>query len=101
MISVNINNYEKLKNSEKSLIYITTRWCGPCKMLAPLIEEVSNEKKDIINIGKIDAEEDRELVSSLNVKSVPTLIFFKNGSEVSRHIGIIQKNDLLEKISNM
>jgi thioredoxin 1 len=98
---INENNYQDIKNAEKSLVYITTKWCGPCKTLGPIIENYSKNNPGSINIGKIDAEELSDITATLNVRSVPTLIFFKNGEEVDRHIGLIQNEALVEKINNI
>ena len=71
-------------------------WCGPCKMLGPVIEQLADELEDKLPVGKIDVDEDRELAMEYGVMSIPTVIYFKNGVEVKRFVGVQTKDKLLE-----
>ena len=71
-------------------------WCGPCKMLAPTIEELGDELEEKITVGKVDVDECRELAMKYGVMSIPTVIFFKDGEEVTRFVGVQPKEKLLE-----
>ena len=69
-------------------------WCGPCKMIAPIIEEIANEKTDI-TVGKVNVDDDASIAIKLGIASIPTLIVFKDGKEASRIVGYRPKSDIL------
>ena len=71
-------------------------WCGPCKMIAPVIDQVAEELEEKIVVGKIDVDECRETAAEYGVMSIPTVIYFKNGVEVKRFVGVQTKDKLLE-----
>ena len=76
-------------------------WCGPCKMLAPTIEEIADELDGKIAVGKVDVDENRELAVKYGVMSIPTVIYFKNGEEVTRLIGVQSREKLLETANKL
>ena len=88
---------EVLKSDKKVVLDFWATWCGPCKMIAPVLEELSEERKDI-KIGKVDVDTEGELAVRFGVMSIPTLIFFENGEETNRVIGFHTKEELLELI---
>lgn len=91
-----MNEFEKIISENKpTLVDFHATWCGPCKMQAPIIEEVKNRVGDEANILKIDIDRNIELAQKYRVQSVPTLIMFKNGEPVWRTVGL-QQADLLE-----
>ena len=75
-------------------------WCGPCKMMEPVLEEIINEKGDGIQLVKINIDENQETPVKYGVMNIPTLLFFKDGKEVDRVIGAIPKNKLEQKIDS-
>jgi len=81
---------------EKTIVDFYATWCGPCKMLGPVFEEVSKESD--IKFIKVDIDEHEELCKEYKVMSVPTLILFENGKEIKRNIGFIPKDKLQEFI---
>lgn len=90
----------KVINSEKvSLVDFFATWCGPCQMLAPVLEKIAEERKDF-NVYKVDIDEEMELAIKYNVEVVPTMIIFKNGNPVGRLEGFHDKSSLTEEISN-
>lgn len=95
VITVKKNNFESevLKSKKKVLVDFNAKWCGPCKMMGPIIEELSEEKKDIKFVS-IDVDEEEELAESYGVSSIPCLVLFDNGKEVSRNIGFMPKDEL-------
>lgn len=89
-------NFNNIIQSEKIvLIDFYADWCGPCKMLAPILKEVKDELADSIKIVKIDVDKNQTLASKYQVRGVPTMILFINGKQVWRQSGVLQKNDLL------
>jgi len=75
-------------------------WCGPCKMIAPVLEEISSEMGDQVKIVKLDVDENQETAAKYGVMSIPTLIFFKDGEIVDKVIGYRPKEALEEVINN-
>lgn len=73
-------------------------WCMPCKMIAPLVGEVSQEYKGKLKVGKMDVDNNTGIATDLGIMNIPTLIIFKNGEELDRIVGVISKNQLKEKI---
>ena len=90
-------NNIKNENGLKVVDFFAT-WCGPCKMLTPILEELSEEMQDSVEFIKIDIDESMELAMEYQVTSVPTLVFIKDGQEVARKIGFSPKAALKEEI---
>ena len=82
------------------LVDFFTKWCGPCKRMAPILEQFSENNKNI-KVLKVDVEESPVVSSKLNIGSVPTLIFFKNRNEVRRLVGLTQLNTLTEVVDKL
>jgi thioredoxin 1 len=92
---------QKVTNStEPVLIDFWAEWCGPCKMLSPVIDQLSEEMKDKIKIVKMNIDENPETPSSLGVRSIPTLMLFKDGKQISSKVGAHPKNKLKEWINS-
>lgn len=95
-MELNSKNFDKEINCEKILIDFWASWCGPCRMLSPIVDDVS----EIIKIGKVNVDENNELANKFNIMSIPCLVLFKNGKEVKRTVGLINKEELLEFIKD-
>lgn len=93
----NIEKYNELMNKESAVIDFFAEWCGPCRMLGPIVEEISNEHPEY-NLYKLDIDEFSDLAEKHNVQSVPTIIFFKKGVEVDRKSGFMPADTLKELI---
>ena len=92
-------NFESiLKNNKYVLVDFFAQWCGPCKMLAPIMYELSEEYKDKIKIVKLDVDESPETAKKFDIMSIPTIIFFENGVAKDTLMGLVAKNILKEKI---
>lgn len=75
------------------------QWCGPCRILGPVIDELAVENAGSVNIGKVNVDTDGEISSKFGIRGIPTLIFFKNGVEVNRVSGVQTKSSIQEKIN--
>jgi thioredoxin 1 len=89
---------ELLKSKPIVLVDFHATWCGPCKMLSPIITRVAKKAGDNVRIVKIDVVKNQPLAGSLGVRGVPTLILYKNGEKVWRQSGVVQERELLSII---
>lgn len=80
------------------LIDFHAQWCGPCKMINPILDELKKEYEGVLEIEKLDVDIEKDKVSEFKVRNVPTLIFIKDGIEVDRSIGAVTKKVLVDKI---
>ena len=86
------------KQNKLVFIDIYTSWCGPCKQIAPYIEELAEEYKDTVNIGKCDVDDNADLPAQFGVRNIPTVLFIKNGEVVDKQVGATTKAALKEKV---
>lgn len=95
------SNFSDIIQDEKPvLVDFHADWCGPCKMLAPILKDVKSSLGDDIKIVKIDVDKNQELAGKYQVRGVPTLILFKNGQQVWRQSGVVQKNEIIRVIKS-
>ena len=95
---VNLENFESIKNQEKPvLLDFYADWCGPCRMVGPIVEQIADERDDII-VGKINVDENPELASQFGVMSIPTLVVLKNGEIANQSVGALPKAKILALI---
>lgn len=92
-------SFNTLINHDKPvLVDFFADWCGPCKMLAPVLKEVKDEMGEAIKIIKIDVDKNTALASKYQVRGVPTMLIFKNGQQVWRQSGVLQKEALIQTL---
>ncbi len=97
---INIDNFENevLKSEKVVLVDFFATWCGPCQMLAPVLEQISKEE-DSFNIAKIDIDEAQSLAIEQGIQVVPTMVIFKNGQAIDRMEGFYSKGEIISKVS--
>ena len=88
---LNEKNFDEFISKGNSVVDFWAEWCGPCKMLAPVFDDVAKEMKGKVKFGKVDIEEGQAIAENWGVMSVPTVIFFKNGEQVDRFSGFADK----------
>ena len=93
-------SFDELLQSEKLVIVdFWATWCGPCRMLSPLLDEVEAEMEDKIEVVKVNVDDADEIAMRFRIMSIPTLLFFKNGQMVDRSVGAMPKSALVDKIN--
>ena len=98
VIKINKENFESIKNSGKTvLIDFYADWCGPCRMVSPIVDEIANENPEYI-VGKINVDEEGELAEEFGIISIPTLVVIKDGEIKEQSSGARPKNQILEML---
>ena len=93
------SSFDNIINSEKPvLVDFFAAWCGPCKVLGPILKEVKDNLGDRISIIKIDVDKNQQVASQYQVRGVPTMILFQNGKQLWRQSGVLQKGDIIKII---
>ena len=98
-VKVTNENYESLKNGELPLVIdFWATWCGPCRMVAPIVEELAKEYDGQVTIGKCDVEEADEIAAEFGIRNIPTIVFMKDGKVLDKIVGAASKSKIEEKI---
>jgi thioredoxin 1 len=100
LLEITNENFEKEVLTADKLVVVDfwAAWCGPCRMVGPVLEELSQEMSEKVKIVKVNVDENPELADKYQIRSIPTMIFFKNGKEAERSIGAAQKSVIAAKI---
>ena len=92
---------ELIQGNKVVLVDFSAAWCGPCQTLAPILKEVKEEIGDSLSIIKIDVDKNQALAAKFQIQGVPTLILYKNGEQVWRQSGLLQRSELVKLIRNL
>jgi thioredoxin 1 len=101
-LEITDSNFKELLESGKPLVVdFWATWCGPCQMIGPFIAELADEYADRVNIGKVNVDEVEDLPVEFGIRSIPTVLFFKDGKQVDKHVGAATKATLEEKVKQL
>ena len=92
-------NFEELVNAGKPMVLdFWAEWCGPCRMVSPIIDELATEYEGKVTIGKMDVDNNNDVVAQCGIRNIPTVLFFKDGKLVDKQVGAAQKSAFVAKI---
>ncbi len=96
--NLNLDNFDNEISSSNIpvLVDFWAEWCGPCKMLGPILEEISKDLKDKLQVVKVNLDENQDLAMKYSIRSIPTLLLFKKGELIDTKVGLLPKSDLVE-----
>ena len=100
ILKITNENYENevLKSDKKVLIDFYADWCGPCKMMSPIIDQIAEEKGEEIKVGKVNVDENQDLAMEYDVMSIPTIMIINKGEIEKTFIGVTDKNEIIEAL---
>jgi len=96
---LNDSNYSDFLKNKLVLVDVWAEWCGPCKMISPIVDQISVDFQGKLSVGKLDADTNRDIVKELGVRNIPTIILFKDGEVVDKSVGAVTKEKLTEMIN--
>lgn len=95
------DNYKSFVSKEGLvLVDVWASWCNPCKLISPIIDQISNDFYEKVSVGKLDADKNRETLVELNVRNIPTILLYKNGEIIDKSVGMSTREKLVEMINN-
>ncbi len=101
ILKLNDSNFKQQTASGIAIVDFWAEWCMPCKMMAPILNDVANEAPDGVKICKLNVDHAKQTATKYNVRSIPTMIVFKNGKEMKRIVGVKQKGFILNQIKDL
>ena len=100
VIKLDESNFDRevTQDGKPVIVDFWAEWCGPCKMIAPLLDEIAREKANAVKVAKVNVDENQSLSLKYNIRAIPALLFFKNGQLRDQVTGVTSKKDLLNRI---
>jgi thioredoxin 1 len=98
ILTLTDKNFQNQTKNKVVLVDFWASWCAPCRMMAPVLNEVASELSGNVHVGKVNVEQYQSLAQKFKVRGIPTLILFKNGAEINRFVGVKSKDFLLQQI---
>lgn len=99
-VELNNENFNDFVKNGVVLVDVKAEWCGPCKVIGPIVDQISSEYNGKLTVGKLDADGARELVQELGIRNIPTLLLYKDGEIVERNTGMVTKEKIEELVNN-
>ncbi|MDR2680435.1 MAG: thioredoxin [Tannerella sp.] len=101
-LKVTDENYSELLNGDKPVVLdFWAEWCGPCRIIASIIDELAAEYEGCVVVGKVDVDDNNDIVSKYGIRNIPTILFFKEGELVDKQVGAAGKEVFVEKINKL
>lgn len=101
-LQVTDENFNELVSSGKPMVLdFWAEWCGPCRMVSPIIDELATEYEGRVVIGKMNVDDNNDVVSRFGIRNIPTILFFKDGQVVDKQVGATPKNTIVSKIEGL
>jgi thioredoxin 1 len=101
-VEITDGNWEALMQGGKPVVMdFWAEWCGPCRMITPIVDEVAKEYEGKVVVGKVDIDNNPNITVHFGIRNIPTLLFFKEGELVDKHVGAIRKPEMIEKMSKL
>lgn len=101
-LAINSENFDSIMKSDQLVVIdFWAQWCGPCRALTPIVEELAEEYKGKVVIGKCDTDENNDIAVQFGVRNIPMLVFLKNGEVKDVLVGLVKKNELSAKIDSL
>ena len=102
-ITIDESNFDRevTKSAQPVLLDFWAEWCGPCKMIAPVLDEIAREKAGTVKVGKVNVDNNQSLSARYKIRSIPTLLFFKDGQLRDQITGMASKKDLLSRLESL
>ena len=99
-LEINDQNFEDvvLKSDKPVIVDFWAEWCGPCRMVSPILEEIGEEYNDKVVVGKLNVDNNPDTTIRFGIRNIPTVLFFKNGDIVDKQVGAVPKNNYITKI---
>jgi len=98
-LEITDSNFKEYIDSGKPLVLdFWAEWCGPCRMVAPIIDELAKEYDGQVNIGKVDVDNNNDVATEFGIRNIPTILFFKDGKMVDKQVGAVPKAKIEEKV---
>lgn len=100
VLKLTSENFEKevLQNEGKVLLDFYADWCGPCRMMGPIIDSISEELEENVKVGKINVDDNQEIAMQYQIMSIPTIMIFKNGEPQKTFVGVRDKEEIIEEL---
>jgi thioredoxin 1 len=100
-VTLTESNFENevTKSSQPVLVDFWAEWCGPCKMIAPILDEIAKEKAGAVKVAKVNVDDNQSLSARFNIRAIPSLLLFKNGQVREQITGVTSKKNLLDKLA--